>query len=242
MNFPSTKWGLLTEATLNGDNGGRAALEELCRRYYEPVRGFFRERVSSPEDVADLTQSLFEELIANRGWMRANAGRGRFRSFLLGFARNVLRHWRTSAAAEKRGGKVVSLSLEMLREESLWEPVAEPDGEARRFDCEWAQTILRKAWQQVEEESLAQPDGQARFGVLRRFLPGGEAPPGMREAAEKLGITEAHMRLLVHRLRESFRQALRREIADTVLSFEEVEEELAYLGSVMSVALRSGAG
>lgn len=54
------------------------------------------------------------------------------------------------------------------------------------------------------------------------------------EIAVKIGSSEASARILVFRLREKFRELLREEIAQTVLTPEEVDAELAWLQGVLA--------
>jgi RNA polymerase sigma-70 factor (ECF subfamily) len=51
--------------------------------------------------------------------------------------------------------------------------------------------------------------------------------------AEQLGMTEAAVKVAVHRLRQRYGELLRAEIARTVATPAEVNEELRYLVSVI---------
>lgn len=68
--------------------GDRRAGEELYGRYFPMVYRFFRSKV--PVAAQDLTQSTMEALIKSAGRFE---GKGSFRSFVLGIAVNVLRHY-----------------------------------------------------------------------------------------------------------------------------------------------------
>jgi RNA polymerase sigma-70 factor (ECF subfamily) len=54
------------------------------------------------------------------------------------------------------------------------------------------------------------------------------------EAAERLGVTEPGVKTLIHRLRERHRQLVREEVAHTVTTAGEVDEELRHLIAVIS--------
>src|SRR6266849_6512525 len=58
MNFPSTNWSLLAQTTLEGQSEARAALEELCRRYWSPLHHFIRRRGFSDTEAQDVTQEF----------------------------------------------------------------------------------------------------------------------------------------------------------------------------------------
>ena len=68
----------------------------------------------------------------------------------------------------------------------------------------------------------------ALFDVLREHLIGGPTVPYV-ELAERLGHTEGALKVAVHRMRQRYRGALRREVADTVDDPSEVEDELRRL-------------
>jgi RNA polymerase sigma-70 factor (ECF subfamily) len=54
------------------------------------------------------------------------------------------------------------------------------------------------------------------------------------EIAAALGMSESTARVAVHRLRKRFREIFREEIAHTVSSPDEIEEEVRYLMSVLA--------
>jgi RNA polymerase sigma-70 factor (ECF subfamily) len=222
---------------MNGERGGREALNELCALYREPVLAFFRSRLACREDAQDLTQRLFEHLLEIRVWKRADAAKGRFRSYILTIATNVLRNWNKTASAGKRDPGSALLSLEALNE-SGWEPAADGD-EAAAFDREWARAALGAAWRRLVDAVAANPGKAGRFAVLRKYLPGSEAPPPYETAAASLGISVEHLKTLIYRLRSDFREALRSEVARTVPSGE-LDSEMDHLHAVMMAGCGGG--
>jgi DNA-directed RNA polymerase specialized sigma24 family protein len=233
MPFPTTQWSLIATAALDDDPAGHLALGELCRRYRGPVLSFFRSKCLSSEDAEDLTQSLFEQLLKHRLLLRADGSKGRFRNYLLAVADNAYRTWRTAAGSLKRGSGIAALSLEQLAE-SNWEPAGPDDESTSRFDQEWALSVISATWRNVEDEYTSTPHRAARFAVLRRFLPGHAAAPTYEAAASELGIAVDHVKTLIYRLRNFFRSAIRKQIADTLLSREDLDDEMNYLHEVMA--------
>ena len=53
------------------------------------------------------------------------------------------------------------------------------------------------------------------------------------EAAARLGMTPGATKVAIHRLRHQFGEAIRREIAETVDSEVEIQDELRYLIEVL---------
>jgi hypothetical protein len=56
---------------------------------------------------------------------------------------------------------------------------------------------------------------------------------GYAEVAERLGMTEGAVKVTVHRLRRRLRDLLREEVAHTVATDEEIDEELRHLIAVI---------
>ncbi len=229
MSFPTTNWTQIAAATLDGDPLGRSALAQLCGSYYAPIRSFLCSRGYSEERAADFTQEFFQELLISRAWKRADAGRGRFRTFLLGALMHVLTREQARSAAEKRGSGVAPMSLDELGE-SVGVELAE---NSVVFDRGWALQLMETAMAAVEREFSA--DGRnGAWPVLVRFLPGAGEPPGYEESAAKLGVTLPALKTSVHRIRRKFREELRAATARTVSAAHDIDDELAYLHRVLS--------
>ena len=74
---------------------GRAeAFNELFERYRQPIFGFFRRRVTEPEQAEELAQDTFLALIRSAANYRPSAT---FRTYLYAIAFNVLRAHRRKA-------------------------------------------------------------------------------------------------------------------------------------------------
>jgi hypothetical protein len=74
--------------------------------------------------------------------------------------------------------------------------------------------------------------GLERFAALRPFLTGVETGD-YAEASRTLRIGESAVRVGVHRMRRQFGECLRDEIAQTVESSAEVEDELRHLQRIV---------
>lgn len=230
MEFPATQWSLLAQATLNGEAAATAALAEFCRRYREPVLQFIRIRGVPPAEAEDLTQDFLLHVMEKSTLRRADATRGRFRSFLIGALVRFLRDAYHQRTAQKRGGTALPLSFDEPDLAAAMPTIAPDD--AALFDRAWATQMLLLALEGLKADYGKAGRAEA-YAVLAAYLPGRAAPPPYEEAAATLGLGLATFKTEVHRLRERFRQRLRREIAGTVTSPEEIEDELAYLGRVL---------
>jgi DNA-directed RNA polymerase specialized sigma24 family protein len=228
MYFPTTHWSLLAKASLTGETAALNALGELCRHYWLPLNQFIRSRGYGETEAQDLTQEFLLHLMTGPALQRPDRLKGKFRSFLLGALVHFLHDERDRRLAQKRGGSVPHESLE----EETVASTGDSDGSAILFDREWALAILENALNQVRIE-LGTGDAPRKFEVLQHFLPGALEVPTYESAAEQTGLSLAALKSEVHRLRQRFRALVRQEIAGTVSAPHEIDEELAYLQSIL---------
>jgi len=228
MNFPSTNWSLLARTTLEGQAEARAALEELCRRYWSPLRHFIQRRGFSETEAQDVTQDFLLHLLKGNSLQRADRERGRFRSFLLGALMHFLADEYDRRQAQKRGAGVLPVPLE-----DGTDKLADPGpADASSFDREWALAILENALLRLEGE-FAESGKTATFAGLRSFLPGALETPGYDVAAAQLGLSLPAFKSEVHRARQRFKLLVREEVTATVSLPHEIESEITHLQQVL---------
>lgn len=222
--FLTTRWSLVAAARVP-DEQGRRALAELCRLYWYPLYAWIRRRGYTRDEAEDLTQGLFARLLERDGLASFQSARGRFRAFLLGACRHYLANEWDRARAEKRGGDRTRLPLDFGDAEERY--AREPDrGEVDRlFERRWALTLLEQVLVRLrgEFESAGKTE---HFEALKGTLIGDESAPSYARIGERLGMSESAVKVAVHRLRKRYRELLREEIAETVSSPEEIEEEI----------------
>jgi len=224
--FATTHWSVVLQAGQEETAAGFAALEKLCRTYWFPLFAFIRRLGYAEADAKDLTQQFFAQLLARRDFQKMDARKGKFRTFLLAALRHFLSNQRDHAQAAKRGGGCVIISLDGLPPEQFqrWEPASDlsPD---KLFDQRWAVTVLAEAVQWLREEMAT--DGKvAQFELLKSFLTQDPAAGEYTAVARRLNSSSQTVAVTVHRLRQRYRELVRAEIAGTVSSPLEVEEEM----------------
>ena len=209
------------------------ALAELCEQYYKPVEAFIRQRKGVSE-AADLTQAFFAKFLQSNGVHRAERRLTRFRSYLLGAVKHFLADQRDYERAEKRGGGVSPVPMEAPSETSPVLELADSSEDLldKRFDREWAVTVLRRSLNHLRVEAEGSGKGE-QFEILKHWLPGASGL-SQTQALEKLQMTEGALKVAIHRLRKRFREAVSGEIAQTVNSEEDLRDELRYLVDVLS--------
>jgi len=232
MAFPTTRWTLLASATINGDAAGREALAELCGRYRPPVVAYLMSRGLDKNGAEDAAQDFFLKLLESRTWRRAEQARGHFRTFLLSVLNHQMQHRARGGGRLKRGSGQVPESLDELQEEGF-EPEDTGTPEALVFDREWALTLVGDAVAVVEAEFVQRGQLQ-EFQILRGYLPGKATMLSYDDATARLGLSLSALKAAVHRLRQRFREVLRSAVARTVSAPHEVDEELRYLGALLT--------
>lgn len=234
--FRTTHWSLVLEAGRASQPGSRAALEELCRRYWYPLYAFARKRGRSHADAQDLVQGFFAHLLARNDLATVHPDKGRFRTFLLtALSHFITNEWHRSQA-QKRGGGLTFETLDFADpdlDRRYQATSAGTDSAETLFDRSWAEELLEAVLARLQAEHA---DGVARerFETLRSSLLGESAGVPYAELAQRLSLTEAGVKSAVHRLRGRFRELFREEIGRTVARREEIDAELRYLVEVMT--------
>ena len=232
--FATTHWSVVLGAADSSAPSAHEALENLCRTYWYPLYAYVRRQGHSPEDAQDLTQAFFARFIEKKSFRLASRERGRFRTFLLTSLKNFLINEWDRARAAKRGGGTTHLPLDRIAAENLYGREPSHDVTAEKiYERTWAMAVLDQVRARLQAEYAA--EGKAdRFAQLESFLPGEKSEMSYAEAARLLGAAEGTVKSDVHRLKKRYRELLRAEIANTVSTAAEINDELRHLIDVMS--------
>ena len=101
------------------------------------------------------------------------------------------------------------------------------------FERRWARATLNRVLERLGEESRAAGDGH-RFQRLAPFLTGRTPGESYKRVAADLEMSEAAVKVAIHRLRRRYGQLLRAEVARIVNDPKEVDAEIKYLFSALS--------
>ncbi len=227
MMFPSTHWSVLAAQSAEGDGMARSSLESICINYWSPVRGMVIAKGVQAMDADDATQAFFAHALQRMTFERADPTRGKFRTFLLSALDRFLINYRRDARAQKRGAGVQAVPLEDADAAEL----IVDEAQVMRFDREWALALMAVATQCARHELTKA--GRA-WEAFAPFMPGGSGEVSAATAAQSLGISEGAFRVELHRLRQSMKDAIRAEVARTVSSPEELDDELRHLRAILS--------
>jgi RNA polymerase sigma-70 factor (ECF subfamily) len=193
------------------------------------VYAYIRREGRVPADAQDLTQEFFRRFIEKEWLEHLQHQRGKFRSFLLTFLKHFLSDQRDRANAQKRGGGQALISLDEMADEERHAFARSDSLTADQvFERRWAQTLMERSVGRLRQEYVDAGKGNL-FDQLKDLEPGERGARSYVEIGARFGLSEAGVKSAVHRLRLRHRDLLRREIASTLDSSEDVDEEIRQL-------------
>ncbi len=230
--FTTTHWSVVLEA--QGESpAAQVALEKLCRTYWRPIFAFLRRQGHSPEEAEDITQGFFAQLLERRKFGALRKEKGRLRSFLLGALKYFVTDEQRRAMAIKRGSGLRPIPLEEFRagERIDMEP-SDPLTAEMIYERRWALTLLEQVLGRLKDEYVAAGNA-ALFAALKELLPDEPGSPSQAEIGARMGMTENAIRQAFYRFRQRYQSLLREEIANTVATPGDIEDELRHLIAVL---------
>jgi len=166
--------------------GDEAALEQIVRRWEQPMLNFFYRSVGDLDVAEDLRQDLFVRLYTYRSSYR---GDGTFRAWLYQLATNLLRSYL------RRPKPALSLDSN------------EPDGESKPLEMhdrapQASEIVQRRQSEQIVRQMLDSLSLEDREALVLRFFEG--LPYG--EICQALGVAESSAKSRVYRAIERLRK------------------------------------
>jgi RNA polymerase sigma factor (sigma-70 family) len=236
--FYTTRWSVIVTAAQSQMPGSRAALSELCAKYWYPLYAFARRRGYASHDAEDVTQGFFLHLLDRKALHQVHPVKGRFRSFLLASFQNYLATEFSRGRALKRGGAQEFVFIDAEDAESRYRLESfENLTPEKIFDARWALTILEQTMKRLQEEFSSQ-NKASTFEVLKGYLGTGATSnlESYQEAAERLGIGLGAVKTLIHRLRRRYSVLLREAISGTVCDRSDIDAEIHALCEALLAA------
>jgi len=227
--FVTTHWSVVLTAGDDGSPRCAEALSGLCRTYWYPLYAYVRRQGCAPHDAQDLTQEFFARLLARNELSRAGREKGRFRSFLLIRLKHFLVNEWEKARSQKRGGGQTLIPLdELLAEQRYGEEPAHLLTAERIYERRWALTLLDQVLGRLRQE-WTETGRVDQFETLKGLLASEGLAQSYAELGRSWGMSEGAVKVAVHRLRRRYRELIRDEIAQTVATPADVEDELRHL-------------
>ena len=226
--FTTTHWSVVLEA--QGESpAGEEALENLCRTYWRPIHSFVRREGIGPEEAKDVTQGFFALILKRKDFQSVRQEKGRLRSFLLASVKHFMANQRRDAATIKRGGGRTLIPLDWVGSDDAPEfDRSEMLSADLLYDRRWAFTLLDRVFTRLRDESRGSANAPL-FERLNELLSDEPDRPSQAQIAREFGMTENAVKQAFHRLRRRYQQVLREEIAHTVATPADIEDELRHL-------------
>ncbi len=208
-------------------------LKNFAARTGDPFSPFCGDKVFGRTEAEDITQGFFAELLERGSLDAVRKEKGRLRSFLLGGLKYFLANEQRRAMAIKRGKGQRLIPLEELRADDRIEiEPADPMTAEMIYERRWALTVLEHVLSRLKDEYSAAGNA-ALFDSLKELLPDEPGSPSQAEIATRLGMTENAVRQAFYRFRQRYQAILREEIANTVATPGDIEDELRHLIAVL---------
>lgn len=231
--FATTHWTAVLAAGQEDASRARVAMGRLCQAYWYPLYAYVRRRGYSGADAEDLVQGFFARVMELHSLAQVRREKGKFRSFLLAAMNHYLAdEWDKASAAKRDVRRTVALDAREA-ETRYGREAVERDTPERLFERQWALALLETVVLRLRAEYEAGGKGEV-FMALRFAISGEGEAVLYAELAGRIGMSEAAVRVAVHRLRRRYRRVLRDQIAQTVASPQDVEDELHALMTILA--------
>jgi RNA polymerase sigma factor (sigma-70 family) len=230
--FVTTHWSVVLQAQ-GQSPAAREALEKICQSYWPPLYAFVRRQGHNREEAEDLTQEFFARLLERHDFDVVRREKGRLRSYLLASLKHLLANERHRASALKRGQGRRPISFDEVPEptRARLEPLETLTAD-QIYERRWALTVLEQVLLRIGEEYRTTGKTDL-FERLKQLLDDQPGRLSQAEIARELAMTENAVKQAFHRLRVRYRELLREQIAHTVATPGEIEDELRHLIAIL---------
>jgi DNA-directed RNA polymerase specialized sigma24 family protein len=222
--FPATLWTVVQHARSEEPGQAVEAVRTLCVRYQRAIHAWFqrsRPHWIPPARAEEWAQDFLLFMQDKNPFRSLERRESRFRSFLVSCLKNFLKDKLDVEGAAKRGGHTEHVDISDLEVAGQGEVLEEI------LDAEFARELHERALARVEADWARKGSAQRYAALKCQIL--GNADRAYEELATGLGITANHVKKIVFDLRETYYDAFRDEVAQTVPDRQTLEEEMRYL-------------
>jgi len=212
--FPPTLWAVVQTAGAQASPQARAAMEQLCVMYREPILAWLQRRGHPQPHAEDLTHGFLELWLTRNHLQRYVRTRAKFRSFLLRCLERYCLRVRDST-------DVTWVPLDEVLDDGV-----EPQHDVE-FDRSIARTHHRLAMARLQAQYERSGYGQ-RFQVLRPRLFGDPEGASYAELGRTLGLSITAVKKAMFDLRERYYDTFRAVISEGVSTHQDLDEEMRY--------------
>src|SRR5439155_1207788 len=141
-------------------------------------------------------------------------------------------HWSVVLTAQDESPAAHDPLEELRADERVEMEPADPVTAELIYERRWASTVLERVLNLLKDE-YRRGGNAALFDSLKELLPGEPDAPSQKDIAAQLGMTENAVRQAFYRFRQRYQSLLREEIAHTVATPGDIEDELRHLIAVV---------
>ena len=226
--LPRTSWTLISAAQ-GTHKGSAAALNEFSRRYYRPIQAYLSAIVSDPQEVADMAQGFFTDVVVSGSLLRgANPSRN-FRPYLKQALRNYVITIHRKSGAKKR---IPEQAMERLDQDPRgWDHIQlKTHAQAElNFHTAWVRELLKEGLRRFEKDCRSRNQSE-HFELFRRhYLHDGSRPPSWKELGDTFGLEQKVARSRAQTAARRFGKVLLSLLVDEMGSEHEARRELGTL-------------
>jgi RNA polymerase sigma-70 factor (ECF subfamily) len=224
--FPKTHWSVILSSRDPADR--RRSLEYLFKLYRPVLYSYFRSVTNiSQTGCEDLVQDFWLYLMEHNLLSVADPERGRFRTFLRYVAKNFWRDRVRHELAQKRGGNVKRVSLDVDAEEPTWTPPASGENPEEAYDRAWANQVIGRTLSEMEAKLRA----MSKTNVMEAFrlYHLGQEDLTQEEISRRLGGTTPQVKRMLMEARRVFTETIEAVVTESVENLSEVRDEVQYL-------------
>ena len=229
--FATTRWSVVMQTASAETSDARNALAELAQRYWYPVYAYVLRCGHEPAIAQDITRcfvsSLMDQVRRADGAPAASADppRGHFRRFLLEQLNIFLNSdWRDVVESSRACDFVVPNDLESRSQSESHDTVSPEQAFQRSFALE----VIARARKRLRSEAL-QSGHLTMFDALEQNLAHDPVAGEYAAMAARLQSRPLTLVIALKRLRQRFRELVGEELADTVMTADDLLAEQAAL-------------
>ena len=229
--FTATHWSMVLDAQ-SELRTAREALEKLCRIYWRPIYSFIQRQDIGPEDTEDLTQGFFALLLERKDLDSVRKKKARLRCYLLASIKNFLADERRRMMAIKRGKDQRLIPLDEIRGHERVDEYSNRFTADEIYERRWAFTVLGQVMARLRDEYRSA--GNLRFfDQMKQMLTDEPGRLSQARVASEFDMTENAVKQAFYRFRQRYQSLFREEIAHTVATPSDIDDELRYLIAVV---------
>lgn len=232
-----TNWDLIRDAA-SGSATAQTSLDAVMKRAWPAVFAYIRASGRRGEEATELTQAFICDVFLARHLLeKADQGRGRFRTLLLGAVRNYLADVHRRKHASMRMPRNGIVALDAASDHGL-EPSADPSAGSpeRAFNARYVAGLIRSAADRLQRELESDGDAASwelfRVRVLQAAFQG--SAPGYDELAPRLGLERGACAAKLLMAKRRFAAILMEEMRATMMDPAELKSEVAELQALLS--------